>query len=188
MAKQEQQDEKPDMQALMVQAIAALAQNQQASSLTPDTLERILKSTAEAGAEGMRRVMHPQNAQAPGISKFSHPEGELAHPKDKLLRPVYFCGHREDEEMLTPTEIALYNRVTKSYTARSGRWRADLRQNGGQDELHVSVPCATIDDRMNIPPLALVVRELLDGEAAVDALALHDRVKDLEAKLAASAA
>jgi hypothetical protein len=159
-----------------------------AGGLSKDDLRDIItaaaKSASEAGAEGMRKVLHPQNAQHPGISAFSYPEGDVAHPKPALQGTVYFCGVRQDPAQMTPREIEAFNAITHSCSARDGRWTADFLQNGRDRELHVMVPCKSIDDRMNLPSMELICRELTQGPRAVDPTALADRVAELEKQLA----
>ncbi len=150
-------------------------------------------NAANTGAESMRRVLHPQNAQHPGKSVFSYPEGDIAHPK-AVLRPrpdgqpgvVFFCGSREDPDQLTPAQIDLYNRFDRSRTSRDGKWKAEIASNG--IDLMVWVPAKSIDERMDLPSLDLILLELLDGTASVDPVSLAERVAQLEQQLAAQAA
>jgi len=134
--------------------------------------------------DGQRKAMRPENEQHPGISAFSHPDGEQAHPKDTLRRPTFFNGMREHEDCLTPIEIELYNRFDKTMTARDGRWKADVRQNGSAQELHITtVEIGSLDGRLSLPQLTLILRELLDGAEAANPDALAARVVALEATI-----
>lgn len=185
----------PDPMA-QIADVLRLMMEKQGGGLTTEMVEAIAtasaKAAANSGAESMRRIMHPQNAQHPGLSVFSFPEGDQVHPKP-VLRPrpdgqpgeVLFCNSRLDTDSLTPTTIDLFNRFTRTLTARNGRWRADLAPDG--IGLHVTVPCKTIDDRMDLPSLDMILLELLDGQAAVDPISLADRVVELERQLAARA-
>lgn len=191
-------DPAPDPMTQIAAVLAKLSEQQAApvGGLTEEQLGRLLSAAGVAaaaqGAESMRKVLHPQNAQHPGKSVFSYPEGDVAQPKP-VLRPhkddpakpglVFFCGAREDADQLTPAQIDLYNRFDRTRTARDGRWRAEVASNGV--DLAVWVPCKTIDDRMDLPALDLILIELLDGQAAVDPVSLAERVAQLEAQLAA---
>lgn len=167
--------------------------SQPQGGLTAEQLTAIVEAAsskaANQGAESLRAVLHPQNAQHPGRSAFSYPEGDVKRPK-AVLRPkadglpgvVFFCGAREDADQLTPQTIDLYNRFTRTVTSRDGRWKAEVASNGV--DLSVWVPCKSIDDRMDLPPLDLILTELLDGQAAVDPISLAERVSQLEALLA----
>ena len=53
----------------------------------------------------------PENVHHPGISVFSHPEGDLAHPKADLQCKIYWIGYDLRTETLTPQEIDLLNRL-----------------------------------------------------------------------------
>ena len=193
----QEQQQRPDPPATtatvmtqMAQILDRLTSQPSQPGLSPEQLAAIVttaaKAAAESGADSMRKVLHPQNAQHPGISAFSYPEGTVARPKPALTRDVYFCGHREDPDQLPPSTIELFNRFDRPMTARDGAWVADLKANG--KELHITVPAKSIDDRMNLPALDLILLELLNGRASVDPMALTDRVAELEAKLASLSA
>lgn len=182
----------PDSLAVIAMAISKLAE-QASSGVSPDQLQAMMTvasaAAANQSAESMRAVLHPQNAQHPGKSAFSYPAGDVAQPKP-VLRPtadgtpglVFFCGARQDPDQLTPAQIDLYNRFDRTRTSRDGRWRAEVAQSG---DLAVWVPCKSIDDRMDLPSLDLILIELLDGAAAIDPVSLAERVAQLEAQLAA---
>lgn len=122
------------------------------------------------------------------VSPFTYPEGEKVRPKPSLIRDSYFAGARQREDALTPGEIDLFNRFdTGIRTSRNGTWKAEVRQNGSSQELHIDVPVRTPDDRMSLPPLALILRELLEGQKAADPTRMAERLAELEKKLAAVA-
>jgi hypothetical protein len=149
--------------------------------LSKDDLQDLMKA-----AGGNRTVQYPQNPDPPQVSAFSHPEGERAKPKAKLLKTVYFCGARQDPDQLTPREIDLFNQFDRSYTARGGSWRADLSVDN--KSLLITVPARALDDLIGLPAMELICLELLKGVAAVDPLSLAQRIADLEKKLADAAA
>ncbi|HZD62854.1 MAG TPA: hypothetical protein VE200_08675 [Xanthobacteraceae bacterium] len=181
----------PDVPTLT--AILQKLTERASGGLTEEQLTRALQAGAEANAAqsaaSMRQVLHPQNAQHPGKSAFSYPEGDVARPKP-VLRPnadglpgvCFFCGAKEDPSQLTPHQIDLYNRFDRTRTTRDGRWKAEVATNGV--DLSVTVPCKSIDDRMDLPSLDLILTELLDGASAVDPISLAERVATLEAQLA----
>jgi hypothetical protein len=153
-------------------------------------MEALLRQQPAADALQLlaERSAPKQNPNYNEVSPFTYPEGERMRPKPKLQRSTFFCGGREREEQLTPTEIDLYNRFSTTHSARGGTWTAELRQNGSAQELHINVPARSIDERMNLPNgLSLILLELLDGPAAADATRLAERVAELEKKLAAVA-
>ena len=149
-----------------------------------DTLSRILATVGQASAEGMRRSIKPDNVTNPGISAFSYPEGEQARPKPKLTRETYFCGALQRDEQLTPEEIDAFNAITTERTSRNGTWKAWTEQNGSRQRLHVFIPNKSLDDRMNMPNgLILILKELADGQEAVNPISMMERIKQLEAQL-----
>lgn len=156
------------------------------SDLT-EVMASAAKAAAEAGSEGMRKVMHPQNARHPGISDFSYPEGDVQRAKPALKRTVIFCGHREDPEQLTPGEIEAYNAIDRDYVARDGSWTTEVKRNGKTEELHIRVPM-TLDGRMGLPSLELICREIAQGQEAVNPITLAARVLELEKQLAGASA
>jgi len=116
-------------------------------------------------------------------SAFTHPEGERLRPKPQLSRETFFCGSRCRQDDLTPAEIDAFNVITSSRTARDGQWTAEVRQNGSARELHITVPSKTVDDRMSLPSLLLILAELQGGAKSVDPMALAARVAELEQTL-----
>lgn len=116
---------------------------------------------------------------------FTHREGERHKPKARLTRPTFFGGGRQREDELTPAEIEAFNAITQTRIARNGLWKAEVRQNGSAQELHIDVPIKTADDRMTLPGLYAILTELQHGEKAADPASLIQRVAELEAKLAA---
>lgn len=133
-----------------------------------------------------RKAMKPENEQHPGISVYSYPEGEQARPKPALRRETYFMGAREQVDRLSPLEVELYNRFDKPMQARNGRWQAKIRNVDGVETLWIEVADAkSMDGRMSLPSLSLILRELLDGEAAANPDKMAERLQDMEQKIAA---
>lgn len=151
-----------------------------ANGLTAEQLQTILASNASA----VQKAMKPENATAPNVSAFNPTGAE----KVGLKRKTYFVGAKMTDDMLTPLEIELFNRFDTSRSARNGKWTARVSQNGDTQELHINAPHKEIDDRMNLPALTLILRELLDGSAAADPESLYARLEAAEAKLAAMSA
>jgi hypothetical protein len=154
------------------------------------SLMQILEAHSAASQKQIEstRIVRHSNADHAHISAFSYPEGDLARPKprhrapDGRAREVYFNGGREHEEQLTPEEIDAYNMITESKEARDGRWKAEIRQNGKR--LLVTVPSYTLDDRMELPPLVLILRELALGATATDPSQMATRLAALERAMA----
>lgn len=140
-----------------------------------------LKEVMESNSEGMRRALKPENARHPDVSAFN-PKGERDHPRPELRRKTFWIGVPLQKDELTAEEIGLFNSVEHNLTARNGTWTAELR-NAGQ-ELHINFPNATVDDRMDLPSMKVLMTELVGGDRAVDTDSLLARVAELEKKLA----
>lgn len=151
--------------------------------LSGDQLKQIIESTHLS----TRKALRPENERHPGISAFSYPEGDVARPKPTFVRDVYFNGSRERHDQLSALEVELYNRFDATRTARNGMWRAEVRRNGSTEELHIVTEPRTLDGRQGLPGLTMVLRELLDGEAAANPDKLAERVAELERLIAAKA-
>lgn len=163
--------------------LAAMEKMQPKGGLAADQLEEILGRTAEA----TRKALKPENARHPDVSAFN-PNGERDHPRPKLARKTFWAGTELHEDELTLQEIEAFNSFTHSTEARNGSWVAEMRRTGkmGESQLHVSFPCASADDRMDLPNgMMLMLRELLGGAKAVDPESLALRVAELEKQLAA---
>jgi hypothetical protein len=136
--------------------------------------------------EAQNRTMRRSNAYTDGISPFSHPEGERTHPKAKLDRETWFCGCRQDESQLTPTEIEALNSLTVSKA-----WRGD--QKYGVDitpkRRFVMLPHVSMDERMNLPiSLTLACKELNEGQDAVKPEHMAEQLLAMKAELKAMSA
>lgn len=167
----------------LVEALSRLTPTQPAATgLSADQLETVLKSSAEA----TRKALKPENAQHPDVSDFN-PKGERDHARPKLRRKTFWAGTELDHDELTRTEIELFNSFEHSCEARNGAWRAELKRTAtdGTAELHITFPSRNTDDRMDLPSMTLMLRELVGGTRAVDPDSLAQRVAELEKQLAA---
>lgn len=151
------------------------------AGFSPQQLEAILTRVGLSTAEGMRQSLKPENPEPTNISVFFTEKdlrkyGSFAE-KPKLRRRTFFVGAEEKDERLTPAEIEAYNQIDGFREARGGRWRAEIRKNGQHEELFVTVPCDTVDQRMELPSLLLILHELNGGASTAD---LHSLIRQLE--------
>jgi hypothetical protein len=162
----------------LVQALGKL--QPQTGGITKDDLADVLKDNAE----GMRRALKPENARHPDISALN-PLGERDHPRPALTRKTYWVGIPLDEDELDGEEITLLNKFTHTKEAHNGLWKAEIRRNGSAEELWITFPSHSIDDRMDLPrSMKLMLAEIHGGKEAVDPMTLAARVAELEARLA----
>jgi hypothetical protein len=172
----------PDAATKAILLLAERLQMQQPSGITDEQLEKILAGNAQA----TRKALRPEVENHPDVSDYN-PNGERDHPRPKLLHKVFFSGMELEQDELKLGEIELFNKFTHSCVARNGAWKADLRPGlkGGKGELHISIPVATTDDRMELPNgMSLILTELLGGAKAADPASLAERVAELEKQLA----
>lgn len=91
-------------------------------------------------AEARKRLDEVENKTHPGISVYSYPEGDRAHPKEPLKCAMYWVGYEEQVETLTPLEIDYLNR------ARPGSY-SFTRMDGSRETLDIT-PKHTLDGRL----------------------------------------
>lgn len=148
------------------------------SGVSADQLSEILESTAKS----TRQALKPENARHPDISAFN-PAGERDHPRPALKRKTFWANVPLQVTELTTAEIELMNAIEHTLEARNGRWKAEIKKDGGEQELWISFPHDSIDDRMDLPSMEMMLRELVGGTRAVDASSLAQRVAELEKQL-----
>jgi hypothetical protein len=145
-------------------------------------------SFQQASLEEDRRQRPRENAQDPGISAFSYPEGERLRPKPKLSRETFCNNVKQNEDVLKPVEIEAFNAFRYNCSARNGTWTARVEPYGTTERLFVDFPVKTPDDRLNLPSgLPLILKELLGGPQAVDVDSLTAQVEALQARVNAQA-
>jgi hypothetical protein len=163
--------------------------------LLVDILDRIEQRQSEPQHRPFENVPHAEKGA------FSFPEGDRAARdagKVKTFhRQIFFNGHKEELDALTPYEVDIYNEFSRTLPgplsrrlARDGQWTAVVRANNA--ELDIFLPCRTQDQQDNLPQtLVYFLREFMDGSEATDPNMLlrnSERLRELEAKFAALAA
>jgi len=148
-----------------------------ASSAQTEAMMDLVKAQNDMVAATQRTVRH-SNSYTPGISPFSHPEGEEAHPKGHLDRETWWLGTRVEHTQATPAEIDAFNKVTTNKI-----WRGDTRYGSQVTPTRriINIPHVSMDERMGMPPsIPLVIRELIDGEDAIDPIKMEEKIRLLE--------
>ena len=115
--------------------------------LSGDQLAQILQSVGQTNAQAMKQSLRPENDNPVPNSVF-HP---LGMEKGTLIRETYFCSVKQNEDQLTPGEVADLNAFTENCEARDGTWWAKFERNGTHERLFIHVPSKSIDDRMELP-------------------------------------
>jgi len=146
-----------------------------------------MKELLDGVATSTQKAMRPENAVHPHISVYSYPEGDIAREKPKLKRDTFFCGHKENEDQLTPGEIEAYNAFNEPREARGGSWRAEIKRSrsvGGREALFIWVPAASVDHRMMLPSgLTLILNELNGGPSTENIAVLLNQIERLKSML-----
>jgi hypothetical protein len=178
---------------------AAAAEPNMAMQLALESLKASVAASTQLGEE-IKRTVRRSNMTHSQQSEFNydprcelcregkeHPlTGTLAHPKPPLIHETYFCYMKQKVDELTPVEVELFNSFTESTESRYGTWTATLeRTSKKKTRLHVKVPCLTNDDLATAPVLEVILMELLYGDRSVNPVLAMERIKDLEAKMAA---
>lgn len=149
--------------------------------ISAEQLETLLTRAGMTSAEAMRLSLKPENPDPTHISAFFTKDDMLKYGsfenKPKLRIKTYFCGIEEKDDRLTPAEIEAYNALEGFQEARNGVWKAEVKRNGRHEELHVNLPIDTIDSRMGLPPLLLILMELAGGPSTAD---IHNLLKQIE--------
>jgi len=184
-----------DVDAVSVENVGAVV-----GGMTPEAIRALVESIIAGNAasqsqtadaiksliEEQGRTQLKSNAQAPGISVFSYPEGDTARPKPKLNMDTYFCGVRIREDELTPAEIELYNALNTSRTSRNETWTCTIQQVGTKTRRLIQVPVKTLDDRASLPSsLPLILMEFASGQDALDPSHLVNEVLKLRKQVEA---
>jgi hypothetical protein len=198
------------MEALMASAMAAAMRMSQTSApdgggenamlkIALEGLRASVAATEQLGNE-IKRTVRRSNAGHSHASAFNldprcsrclagepHEEtGNMAHPKPALKHETFFCYMPQKADALTPVEVELFNAFTESTESRFGTWTATLERLGkSKTRLHVKVPCLTNDDLSTLPSMEVILLELLYGDRAVNPVLAMERIKDLEAQMAA---
>ena len=161
------------------------------AGMSPEVLQIITQALAKTSAVSVREALRSDRKENPFYHERSafnpagifDDDGQALPAKIKLSRDTLFVGVKLSDELLTPEEIELCNRFTEDKQCRNGEWTATIEQRGSKTRLRIAVPSKTIDDRMGLPPLTHILRELLDGDEAVNPDKMHLKIAALETRI-----
>jgi hypothetical protein len=117
-------------------------------------------STATASAilevERATRLIENRN---PPLKAWNNPGGG---PRPTLTRETYFCSHLQREGQLSDEEIELFNQVRPG-RYHNRKWEVIERpgSSDGVSEIDIRVPAASVSDRMELPALSVLLREIV---------------------------
>lgn len=101
--------EEPSTMAAVLAKMAAILE--QVTSAKTDTAKDAAYKQIELIQQLITKT-HPENVDHPGISVYSYPEGDVAHPKPPLKCKIFWVGYELQAETLRPDEVELLNRLT----------------------------------------------------------------------------
>ena len=157
---------------LLAALTAAVAQTQQPKGLDIDSVRALLEEMRQQTGETLRQIVIPENKVHPGVSVFSHPEGDLKQPKPALGYELLWNGYPvhqfpETETWdewaacgqlapLVPGEYTvLRNDLSKMAVAVTGEKDAD----GKPTKILVTHP-QTREDKDKVPSKDIVVYQM----------------------------
>jgi hypothetical protein len=184
-------------------AMKLLLEEIRASNIPSESKERLALEAERLSLEQerLKREM-PENKQAPGISVYSYPEGDLAHPKPDLKCQILWIGYELNTDTLTPQEVDLLNRlqpgdfrVTKmdgtqipfKVEAKYGDKYDPITQRPEVRQLAVWFPCKAVDQRQNHASMVQYLQQAL-GDKVPSNTELLAEVAQLRAQLAQASA
>lgn len=148
--------------------IAALTAKK--DGLSKDDLRDILTETQKSAAGAMHKALRPENEQHPGISVYSHPEGEQVHPKPPLPfelfwngYPVHKFGETEtwnDWELYAQLQPGEYTVIRKDSTRMSVKVRGEKDADGKLEKVWVEFPVSR-EEKWLVPPTFVVLYQLV---------------------------
>lgn len=149
--------------------IAALTQRQD-GGISKEDLRSILTETQTATATAMRKAMKPENETHPGISAFSHAEGDAKRPKPALPFQLFWNGypiHKFPEtetwaewellSQLTPGEFTV---VRKDNSVMNVTVKGDRDATGKLTKVEVQFPVSR-EEKWLVPPKFVVAYQLV---------------------------
>ncbi len=176
------ESEEPAPEDKLTKILEQLATQSASAGLSAAQLEAVLTRVGLSTAEGMRVSLKPENTEHRNESAFFTARDKAKYgswqQKPTLTRKTFFVGVEEKDERLMPEEIEGFNAITGYREARNGKWKAQIKRNGQTEELWIDVPCETVDHRMDLPSLILILHELNGGQSTAD---VHSLLKQLEA-------
>ena len=173
----------PAALAEMVKASGVPVQTESDAGLLKDSIttaihETIRRDRKEAPFYHERSVFNPRG-------RFDD-DGHLMAPKLTFRVPTFCNGMPLKGELEMEEEIALYNKIRETKTARGGKLKAEIQHRGELNErLLVTIPSFTMDQRGEFSSsMVMILTEIINGESAVTPENMAKRIAELEARLA----
>jgi hypothetical protein len=91
-----------------IDQLKSLMESAKTPSMSPEQI-------ADIAANAAAKAKMPENKQHPGVSVFSHPEGELKRPKAKLKCRMFLGGAPIENSTIDPQEVESLNKITPGF-------------------------------------------------------------------------
>lgn len=165
--------------------LSVLAQKD-SGGITKEDLAAILTQTAQVSAQTMQKALKPENETHPGLSAFSHAEGDQKQPKGALPFECYYNGYpvHKFPETETWREWQLYSQVKpgeytvirKDGTPMHVTVRGEKDALGKLTKVWIEHPILR-DEKGLVPPKTVLLYQILHNEnprkAFVEAMQEH---------------
>lgn len=165
MAKRDGELTVDDKFELLITALTAKQQD----GISAEMLRQILADNAKS----VQKAMKPENETHPGISVFSHPEGDQKQPKPPLPYELYWNGypvHKFPEtedwaewQLYSQLEFGEFTVMRKDGLRMTVKIEGERNADGKVTKMRVSFP-VNREDKDKIPPTFVTLYQLLHND------------------------
>ena len=164
----------PVLSAAQFQQLLAALAAKPSTSLDAESLQAILKDTAEGTAKAMQKAMRPENSEHPGLSVFSHPLGDKLMPKPPLPYELSWNGYPVNKfpetetwsEWMAQSNIpgrGEYTVLRLDGSKMKVTVTTETDADGKPTKVLVSHPIAR-EDKDKIPPKTVILAQMQDKD------------------------
>lgn len=172
MAKEKDELTADDKMLLLLEAL--VQQKQHAQPFDMDALKEVLAQTSQATAQAMQKAMKPENTDHPGVSAFSYPEGDKAHPKAVPPYELWYfqypmhmfpeTEHWKEMELACQVQPGEYTVLRKDESSMRIVVTAESNGDGKITKLRIGLPEGagiSREDKWLMPPKTVLLYQLV---------------------------
>lgn len=172
----------------LIQLLTIQAQTQK--PLDADALAEILDRTQKTAAGAMQKALRPENDTHPGLSVYSHPEGDRSKPKPPLPFELFWNNypvHKYPEteswrewELLAQLTPGEYTVLRKDGTRMTVSVAGERDADGKVTKLMVTFPIQRAEKEL-VPPKSVLVYQMLHNDNPKQAFveAMHEHLDSM---------
>jgi hypothetical protein len=170
--------------------IAALMQ-QKSAGIDIDALRAVLSENSKAVAKTMR----PENETHPGMSAFSHPEGDIARPRVALPFELLWNNypvhkfpetqHWRELELMAKLKPGVFKVLMKDGTPMTVTVKADRNAKDEITRIVVEFPVSR-EDKFRIPPMSALLYQIVTEEGTTQTRFIAAMTEHLNIMLSAA--